>query len=237
MMTHVHESNRTGLAFDRWPFVSLAAHAVLLANVIARTPPPSVRPTSGVISSAYYLFPEDRARRPPPKQEKIHWLDSEVGTMPGGLEQRELDDLAEVKTFIKGRGGDDPASITEEAPPLDLPAADSAYSEIEVDSVVARSPDSGAPVYPPDLLAQRVEGNAQVQFVVDTLGAAEPNTFKVLSATQPDFAEAVRGALPLMRFRPALFHSRKVRQLVQQSFTFKIVPPEPLQPDTIIRGH
>jgi len=107
-----------------------------------------------------------------------------------------------------------------------LPAADSAYSEIEVDSVVARSADSAAPVYPPDLLAQRIEGSAQVQFVVDTTGIAEPNSFKVLSATQPEFAEAVRGALPLMRFRPAIFHSRKVRQLVEQSFTFKIVPPD-----------
>ena len=232
MLTHLHESNRAGLAFDRWSFVSLAAHASILAAVITVTPQPPAPSKTGVVSSAYYLFPEIRAMRPPPKQEKIQWLDPELGAKLGGLDLRELDDLAEVKTILKGRGSDDRSIMSEQIPPSDLAVSDSAYSEIEVDSMVARSADSGAPSYPPDLLAQRIEGSAHVQFVVDTIGFAESNSFKVLSATQPGFAEAVRGALPLMRFRPAIFHSRKVRQLVQQSFTFKIMPPEPFQPDT-----
>jgi hypothetical protein len=35
----------------------------------------------------------------------------------------------------------------------------------------------------------------------------------------------VRDALPYMRFSPAKIGSHKVRQLVQQSFTFRITPP------------
>ncbi|MGI9076666.1 MAG: energy transducer TonB [Gemmatimonadaceae bacterium] len=232
MLTHLHESNRIGLEFDGWSFASIAAHALALAAVIAVAPHEPVPLATGESSSAYYLFPEERATRPPPKEEKIRWLDPEIGTKSGGLELEKLDTLADSRTILKGRGNDDPTATGEEAPAMDLPDADSAYSEVEVDSVVARSADSAAPIYPPDLLAQRVEGSAQVQFVVDTIGLAESNSFKMLSATRPEFAEAVRGALPLMRFRPAIFHSRKVRQLVQQSFTFKIVPPDPLQADT-----
>ena len=232
MLAHLHESNRTGFGIDRWSFVSIAAHALFFAAVVAVTPTHVVRSRSRVVSAAYYLFPEERASRPPPKEEKIRWLDPELGSNLGGLELREIDDLAEVKTIFKGPGRDTSAVTSEEAPPVVEFLADSAYSEIQVDSVVARSADSAAPVYPPDLLEKRIEGSTLVQFVVDTLGLAESNSFKVLSASHAEFADAVRGALPLMRFRPAIFHSRKVRQLVQQSFSFKIIPPDPLQPDT-----
>lgn len=232
MLTQLHESNRTGLRFDRWSLASLATHALILATVVSVTPPPAIRPATGVVSAAYFLFPEDRAKLPPPKQEKISWLDPEIGAKLGGLELRELDDLAEVKTIFKGRGSDERTVVSEEASPADSLAADSPFSEIDVDSAVVRSADSAAPAYPPDLLAQRIEGSAQVQFVVDTGGFAESHSVKVLSATQPEFAEAVLGALPRMRFRPAIFGSRKVRQLVQQNFTFKIIPPDQPQPDT-----
>ncbi|MBC7789468.1 MAG: energy transducer TonB [Anaerolineae bacterium] len=217
--------------------MSFAAHASILVAVVAVAPPAAVPSDSRVISSAYYLFPEVRAMRPPPKEEKIRWLNPESAPKLGALELREIDDLEEVKTIFKEPAGFDRTVLSEEAPATDLPDSDTLYSEIEVDSVVARSADSGAPVYPSVLLAQRIEGSAQVQFVVDTIGFAEPTSFKVLSATQPEFAEAVRGALPVMRFRPALFHSRKVRQLVQQSFTFKIVPPDPSGSDTTSTPH
>ena len=47
-------------------------------------------------------------------------------------------------------------------------------------------------------------------------------TFKVLKATNDLFANAVRSALPNMRFYPAEVGGKKVKQLVQQSFQFKL---------------
>ncbi len=44
----------------------------------------------------------------------------------------------------------------------------------------------------------------------------------VLATTHPDFAKSVKATLPLMRFNPAIMNAQKVRQLVQQSFSFKI---------------
>jgi TonB family protein len=101
---------------------------------------------------------------------------------------------------------------------------DTVATAIDVDSV-ARVVESAAPAYPATLLAQNVEGKALVQFVVDTLGLVDTQSFRVIEATHAQFAEAVRAVLPAMRFTPAIVSSRKVKQLVQQPFLFKILPP------------
>jgi protein TonB len=49
-------------------------------------------------------------------------------------------------------------------------------------------------------------------------------TYRVVKATHPDFAVAVRRALPGMRFRPAIRGGFVVRQLAEQVFTFRIAP-------------
>ena len=65
-----------------------------------------------------------------------------------------------------------------------------------------------------------MKGVVLAQFVVDTLGHAEPSTFKVLKTDRREFTEAVKTVLPEMRFIPAEVGGRKVKQLVQQPFTF-----------------
>jgi hypothetical protein len=60
------------------------------------------------------------------------------------------------------------------------------------------------------------------QWVVDTTGLADTTTFRILKASDTEFAQAVRDALPAMRFTPAELHGQKVRQLVQQPFDFSI---------------
>jgi protein TonB len=60
------------------------------------------------------------------------------------------------------------------------------------------------------------------QYIVDTTGFADTTSFTVLQATNPEFVSAVRDVLPYMRFEPARIGASKVRQLVQQQFTFKI---------------
>jgi hypothetical protein len=67
-----------------------------------------------------------------------------------------------------------------------------------------------------------VQGFVNARYVVDTTGFADTTTFVVLDATQPEFVGAVRDALPYMRFHPAKIGQNKVRQLVQQRFTFQI---------------
>ncbi|HKP30721.1 MAG TPA: energy transducer TonB [Gemmatimonadales bacterium] len=107
---------------------------------------------------------------------------------------------------------------------------DSVLTEIEVDSAVKRYEWSAAPDYPISLLQKNIEGGAFVIYVVDTLGMADTASMKVVNATHEEFVQAVREAMPKMRFRPAILGGYKVRQLVQQNFSFKIQRPDSVLP-------
>jgi protein TonB len=96
------------------------------------------------------------------------------------------------------------------------------YYEFQVEKPVQQIPGTGAPRYPDALRSSGVEGEVQAQFVVDENGKAEVGTFKVLKATNDLFASAVRSALPNMRFYAAEVGGKHVKQLVQQSFQFKL---------------
>lgn len=50
------------------------------------------------------------------------------------------------------------------------------------------------------------------------------SSFEALKSTDPAFTDAVRTALPTMRFAPARKSGRAVKQLVQQPFTFSLTP-------------
>jgi protein TonB len=95
------------------------------------------------------------------------------------------------------------------------------FSEFQVERPV-RIKHAVPPMYPPELRAVGMEGEVVVQFVVDTMGRAEMRTFRVLRSTHSAFDQAVRDALPLMRFEPARLGGRLVRQVVQEPFTFAL---------------
>jgi hypothetical protein len=50
----------------------------------------------------------------------------------------------------------------------------------------------------------------------------ETGTFKVLNSSNAAFVQAVKNALPRMRFRPAQIGKTNVSQVVQQAFVFKL---------------
>ena len=58
--------------------------------------------------------------------------------------------------------------------------------------------------------------------MVDTLGRVEPASFKARDVTHPLFEQAVRTAVMGQRFRPAQWNGRRVRQLVEQQFVFRL---------------
>lgn len=101
-------------------------------------------------------------------------------------------------------------------------AGSGAYFEFQVDKPVAPAPGSATARYPQILRQAGVEGEVLAQFVVDAEGRAEVGTFKPLKSSHELFAQAVVTALPDMRFVPAEVGGRRVRQLVQQPFAFRI---------------
>lgn len=109
-------------------------------------------------------------------------------------------------------------------PVIERPAVETqdAYLVTQVEKSAEASPTNEPPRYPESLRAANVEGTVTATFVVDTTGYAEPGSFKATQSTHPLFTEEVQRALATMRFYPAEIGGRKVRMLVQQSFTFTL---------------
>ena len=127
--------------------------------------------------------------------------------------------------------------VAELAPLGDTPRIniDSVYFPDEVDNPAAYDPRSAAPAYPDSLQSAGIEGSVTVQFIVDTLGRAAPASLFIVNATHPHFAQSVQDALPRMLFRPAELTGVKIRQLVQQTFTFRLPARAGAQPDSLAR--
>jgi hypothetical protein len=113
-----------------------------------------------------------------------------------------------------------PVTATELA---EMVASLKVYTPDQVD-VPARSDSLSRPqpLYPETLLFTGVPGQVLAEFVVDTLGHVELDTFGVISSTNPKFTQAVQRALPDWAYAPAMLNGKRVRQLVQQPFNFVV---------------
>lgn len=111
-----------------------------------------------------------------------------------------------------------------DGPPSETPnvSGDSPYRENMVEKAVFAIPGTSTPRYPSMLQSAGVEGDVRAQFVVDTLGRVERGSIRILDTTHDLFGSAVRDALNRARFTPAEAGGRKVRQLAEQVFTFRI---------------
>ena len=100
--------------------------------------------------------------------------------------------------------------------------APAAYTESQVQEVAEPMAGSAAPAYPAALEQARVEGRVLAEFVVDTAGRVEADSFHALESTNAVFTEAVAAALAGLRYRPATIGGKPVRQIVRQPFVFSI---------------
>ncbi len=99
--------------------------------------------------------------------------------------------------------------------------ATTVFTEASVDEPVGIVRQA-VPEFPPLLKAAAVTGTATIEFVVDTLGRAEPASIRVVEATHPAFGASAGSAIALGRFRPARVKGIPVRQLVRQVVRFRI---------------
>ncbi len=98
---------------------------------------------------------------------------------------------------------------------------DTPYFEFQVEKPAAMAGAANM-AYPEMLRSAQVEGTVLASFVVDTAGKADMSTFKVLRSDHELFTNAVKNALPRIRYLPAEVGGRKVKQLVQQPFQFSL---------------
>jgi protein TonB len=202
--------------------LSVVAHAALVSAAVVSTKRPADVPEGSIANRVYYLTPPDRVPGQQGTQETLKYVEL-APPGPSAGAGRPSADAARKPTVAKppelGNAGLDAANAPAVA---SIPSADSVLSVIDVDTAVTRYPGSAAPAYPVTMLHQGVQGSVATRYVVDTTGFADSSSLTILRTTHPDFADAVRAALPYMRFIPAKLGPRRVRQLVEQEFTFRI---------------
>ncbi|HEX9608277.1 MAG TPA: energy transducer TonB [Gemmatimonadaceae bacterium] len=96
------------------------------------------------------------------------------------------------------------------------------YFEFQVEKPAEMLAESPKPKYPSVLESSGIAGEVQAQFVVNSSGRADMDSFKVLKSTNELFTQAVKNVLPRMKFSPAMIGGKPVNQLVQQSFQFAV---------------
>ncbi len=227
MLRLLLESNARGFQFSQGALVSLVAHSLLISASILATREGPKAAIEEAQEKVTFLIPLNHTTSPPPREESVRFMREGEKAGSGGFEEKIIDKAATREAPVLGKGKEEGRPEEFSEPEVPNAVFDTIATAVDVDSMVTRFADSAAPMYPPKLLELKIEGGAYVQFVVDTLGMADTLSFRVISATHPEFAQSVRDALPGMRFHPAILRSKKVPQLVEQPFMFKIVPAVP----------
>lgn len=165
--------------------------------------------------------PDVVAAPPPPKGFQILTAPVDIPDVLPDIDlSKKVTDEADFSG--KGAAGGTAKGVEGGKPQLVAANNDQPFFEFQVEKPVQALPGGSSPRYPDILRQAGVEGEVLAQFVVDTTGRAEMSSYKVLKTTHELFGNAVKQALPGMRFIPAEVGGRKVRQLVQQPFSFAI---------------
>jgi protein TonB len=92
----------------------------------------------------------------------------------------------------------------------------------QVEKPAMALPGQSGPAYPDVLRSAGLEGQVLAQFVVDSTGRAQLDSYTALHSDHPQFTAAVKAALTRLRYLPAEVGGRRVPQLVQQTFQFTL---------------
>lgn len=221
------ESDRRFFQSAECAFVSILAHAGVIGLCVAATQGGRQLPSDEREARVFFLLPPDRVDVRTRQTETMQWgslgedLQNGKYLMPPG----DVDGFREPTSGARGLGRESGARADLPFGPVTPFVPDTAFSVLEVDEMVERYEGSAAPVYPRDLLAVGAQGYVHAIYVVDTTGRVDATTIKVVESDDPRFTASVLDALGLMRFHPARRAGRSVRQLVEQNFRFRIVPP------------
>jgi TonB family protein len=220
------QSGRNFFQSAECAFASALAHLVAVWFAVVLSAGAGQIPVDEREARVFFLLPPDRVDVRERQTEILQW-----GLLGGDLEDgRHLTNFegGPSRTPAHGaRGKRNRSGARSQVPfgPMSPYVPDTAFSVLEVDEMV-RYESSAAPIYPRELMAIGAEGLVQATYVVDSAGQVDTSTVRVMYSDDPRFTESVRAALGQMRFRPAKRAGKTVRQLVEQKFRFKVVPPE-----------
>jgi TonB family protein len=231
MLTTLLESRSHRTRNTQFAVASATVHAVLIfvaAYATALGAAAKVEPDDPVVIHWLPMAePRHAANAPLPDRAQRTWsvfpakgplaISIEV---PSTLPSINLELAAVTPDFVGGATGNPDAA---DQSLVGYPEGDGKryYDAAEVETAVGIIGNT-IPEYPSALRASGIEGTVAAEFVVTESGRADVSSLRIMSATNEAFAEAVRRALPRMRFRPAKIGARAVSQMVQQQFVFRL---------------
>lgn len=251
LFQRVYPAHRSTMPLGGSMLVSLGLHGAVLLGAawyMGGVEQMHKAVTEGMI---FFAPPPTATAGPQTTTERISFTDLRAPEGPGDALGSEVGSLGEPDeesdADLAGRALEEAAGLlaSQELPNIFARYADSVYLSSQVDNPVAFDSRSAAPTYPDSLRMAGVEGAVMAQFVVDTTGRVDIASFVLLESSHGRFTESVRRALPGMLFRPAEINGRKIKQLVQLPFVFRLertasagqLPPEGAPPRNVNLPH
>lgn len=204
--------------------VSAVLHLALIAAGVALTPIRKIeKPPVDVLEIVYVDKDADR----PGKPSGGIATGGPVSELPQPFPVPDIAGIDPVLDPNLSTIGSDPASDVRNSAVSGtaggtIATGDGLYTRAAVEKPAIALPGNRRPGYPDVLRAAGIEGSVLVQFVIDTTGALESGSVRLLHSDHELFSAAVRNALGGHRFLPAEVGMKKVRMLVQQRFDFAI---------------
>jgi protein TonB len=174
-----------------------------------------------LISAAVYATARAGAKDEKAKAEKIQFVEmkKEPPKVPDKIPEIDLTKAITNESDFSGKGvkGGTGSGVVG-----GIANTNQTYFEFQVEKPAEMLAESPKPKYPSVLESSGIAGEVQAQFVVNSSGKADMDSFKVLKSTNELFTQAVKNVLPRMKFSPAMIGGKPVNQLVQQSFQFAV---------------
>lgn len=207
---------------------SVALHGMVIAGAILLTrqrPAPTTTPPLG--APIPFVVPEAHPLADTPARERTP---AGRAVMPTWTPEAQIPDVeVAMPTPTLPRVADLLGDAARRAAGTDRPGLTSAgapggdgdiQTMASVDDPVAVIEQPGVE-YPPALAHAGISGRVELEYVVDTLGRAEPGSVRALMSTRPEFEAAARATILASHFRPARLRGRVVRQIVRQVLSFR----------------
>lgn len=232
MGLHLIESGRHRMWLAAPTLWSAAAHATLVASLVAGAPSSTGDVVIGEQKEVVFFLPLLPKAPPNEGAVDLRWNGAGQGEGPGA-KSAPVDPRGFAPPVRDGGGRATPVQLEEEGPPVD---GSPVFVASELDIEVERDPASAGPRYPELLRASNTEGSVIAEWIVDTTGRADSASFRVVTSSHPLFTTAVRECLAGMKFRPAELSGQRVRQLVRQEFRFQLQLPVALGDSAKTKG-
>lgn len=231
MFIKLVESNRKTSRSPAGTVASVALHTGLIVVAIAATANAGTNPDRPIVDPTVVYIPQ---RTPEPSvrhvAKPVRQAVKPERVAPAAPLVAPVIVATEIPAATAMPTVTDPSAATDAANPLAIVGAGvpsggeitGPLTALEVDKAVRAFRTNRPPSYPERLRAQGVEGEVLARYVVDERGRVDIRTFEVISASTPAFASTVRSALEQARFEPAEAAGKKVAQLVEQRFQFRL---------------